>query len=187
MPRTQPNASLQVVEEDHVRGTSQAPVTILVYGDYECPYTRAFELSLVQLRRRDGGVFRSVFRYFPLREIHPHAQSAAEAAEAVHALAGADAFWLMHDGLFAHQDELDPAGLETRAAEAGVGSTALRPVLESHRFADRVERDVRSGEVNGVNATPSIFINGEVYGGSRDVASLRRILKTRAHAGTDDG
>jgi protein-disulfide isomerase len=187
MPKTQPNASLQVIEDDRVRGASDAPVTILVYGDYECPYTRAFELSLAQLRRRNGGVFRSVFRYFPLREIHPHAQSAAEAAEAVHALAGADAFWLMHDGLFAHQDELDQAGLEKLATAAGVGPTALRPVLESHRFADRVERDVRSGEVNGVDATPSIFINGEVYGGSRDVASLRKILKTLADAGSDDG
>ena len=111
MPTTHPDTSLHVVDGDHVRGASEAPVTILVYGDYECPYTRAFELSLAQLRRLDGGAFRSVHRYFPLREIHPHAQMAAEAAEAVYALGGADAFWRMHDGLFAHQDHLDPPGL----------------------------------------------------------------------------
>jgi len=167
------NPSLQVVADDHVRGPVDAAVTILVYGDYECPHTRALELALARLRRLDVGPFRSVFRHFPLRHVHPLAQRAAEAAEAVYTLAGADAFWVMHDGLFAHQDELDAAGLERRAAEAGVDPIALRAVLETHRLADRVERDILSGRANGARGTPSVFINGVRYLGKRDVPSLR--------------
>ena len=176
MPETRPDATLQVNEADHTRGPAGAPTTVLVYGDYECPHTRALELSLARLRRLDGDAFRSVVRYFPLREIHPHAQRAAEAAEAVFALGGADAFWVMHDGLFAHQDNLDPAGLERRAAEAGVDPMALRAALEAGRFAERVERDVRSGEANGVGGTPSVFINAKRYRGARDVASLHEAI-----------
>jgi NhaA family Na+:H+ antiporter len=178
MSKTQSNTSLQIIEGDHVRGASDAPSTILVYGDYECPYTRAFELSLAQLRRRDGNGFRSVYRYFPLRKIHPHAQNAAESAEAVYALAGAEAYWFMHDGLFAHQDHLDQPGLERQGVTAGVDPLALRAMLASHRFAERVERDVRSGEANAVHATPSIFIDGEFYFGAYDVESLREHLAT---------
>jgi protein-disulfide isomerase len=180
MSKTQSDTSLQVVDGDHIRGAIEAPVTIIVYGDYECPYTRAFESSLADLRRLDGNAFRSVFRNFPLREIHPHARDAAEAAEAVYALRGAEAFWLMHDGLFAHQHHLDPAGLERQGEMAGVDPMALRAVLDNHRFAERVERDIRSGEANGVDGTPSIFIDGEFYTGARDVRSLREFLATKA-------
>src|SRR6266436_6012695 len=101
--------TLTVTKDDHVRGSG--PVTILVYGDYECPYTRALELVIAQLRDRNGDSFRYVYRYFPLREIHPHAEMAAEAAEAVFALAGPDAFWVMHDALFANQYDLEPDSL----------------------------------------------------------------------------
>jgi protein-disulfide isomerase len=176
MAETRPDTTLQVVEGDHTRGPAGAATTVLVYGDYECPHTRALELSLARVRRLDGDAFRSVFRSFPLREIHPHAQRAAEAAEATYALGGVDAFWVMHDGLFAHQDHLDQAGLERRAAEAGVDPMALRAALEARRFADRVERDVDSGRANGVDGTPSIFINGGRYLGTRDVASLREAI-----------
>lgn len=179
MSKIQPDTSLQVVDGDHIRGPRAAPVTILVYGDYQCPYTRAFEQSLAHLRQVDGNTFRSVFRHFPLREIHPHAQNAAEAAEAVYALGGAESFWLMHDGLFAHQDQLDQIGLELRAAMAGVDPLALRAALADYRFAERVERDVRSGRANVVSLTPSIFIDGEYYFGARDVRSLRQFIATK--------
>jgi protein-disulfide isomerase len=174
------NTSLQIVDGDHVRGPSEAVATIIVYGDYQCPYTRAFEQSLALLRRRDGDVFRSVYRHFPLREIHPHAQDAAEAAEAVYALGGAEAFWLMHDGLFAHQDRLDRRGLERQGAATGVDPLEMRAALGDHRFVQRVERDVRSGLANVVGGTPSIFIDGEFYFGARDVRSLRAFLATKA-------
>ena len=176
MPESHPTSTLDVAEGDHVRGANVAPTTVLIYGDYECPHTRALELALSRLRRLEPNAFRSVFRHFPLREIHPNAQMAAEAAEAVYALAGPDAFWVMHDGLFAHQDELDPAGLERRGAEAGVDTAALRAALEAHSFAERVEQDVESGAANGVHGTPSVFINSQRYGGPRDVASLRQAV-----------
>jgi len=170
--------TLTVGKDDHVRGSATAPVTILVYGDYECPYTRALELVIEQLRRRDSDSFRYVFRYFPLREIHPHAELAAEAAEAVFAIAGADAFWRMHDALFANQYDLEPDSLERYAAAAGVDARAYRKAIARHQFAERVERDVQSGIANGVEGTPSIFINGERYHGSRAVSSLREAIAT---------
>ena len=166
-------------KDDHVRGSERAPVTMLVYGDYECPYTRALELVVRQLRMRDGDAFRYVYRYFPLREIHPHAQLAAEAAEAVFAQRGADAFWRMHDDLFADQYHLEPEDLVQRAIHAGVNERAFRQALQAHQFADRVERDVQSGIANGVEGTPSIFVNGERYHGKRDERSLREAIADR--------
>jgi protein-disulfide isomerase len=168
--------TLTVGTDDHVRGSATAPVTILVYGDYECPYTRALELVIEQLRRRDSDSFRYVFRYFPLREIHPHAELAAEAAEAVFALAGPDAFWRMHDALFANQQDLEPANLERQATAAGAERRAVREALANGRFAERVERDVQSGIANGVDGTPSVFVNGRRYVGGRDIATLREVV-----------
>jgi len=168
--------SLNIGNDDHVRGSVTAPVTVLVYGDYECPYTRALELVIGQLRRRDGDSFRYVYRYFPLREIHPHAEMAAEAAEAVSALAGADAFWRMHDALFADQYDLEPQDLERQATAAGADGRAYRKAMAARQFAARVERDVQSGTANGVEGTPSIFINDERYHGRRDEGSLREAI-----------
>jgi len=168
--------TLKVEKDDHVRGSG--PVTILVYGDYECPYTRALELVIMQLRRRDSDSFRYVYRYFPLREIHPHAQLAAEAAESVYAIGGADAFWRMHDALFADQYHLEPDDLEQRATETGVNLREYLSAMAAHKYADRVEHDVQSGIANGVEGTPSIFINGERYHGKRDEGSLRQAIKS---------
>ena len=168
--------TVTVDKADHVRGSG--PVTILVYGDYECPYTRALELVIRQLLTRDGDTFRYVYRYFPLREIHPHAQMAAEAAETVSALAGPDAFWRMHDALFADQYHLEAPDLEDRATATGVNMRAYLTAMQTHQFAERVERDVQSGSANGVEGTPSVFINGERYRGKRDEGSLREAIKS---------
>src|SRR5436190_5625127 len=127
--------TVTVDKDDHVRGSG--PVTILVYGDYECPYTRALELVIMQLRRRKSDSFRYVFRYFPLREIHPHAEMAAEAAEAVAALGGSEKFWIMHDTLFANQYDLEQESLERYATAAGVDARAYRKAAAAHQFADR--------------------------------------------------
>jgi protein-disulfide isomerase len=166
--------TVTVEKDDHVRGSG--PVTTLVYGDYECPYTRALELVILQLRTRDEISFRYVYRYFPLREIHPHAEIAAEAAESVSALGGPDAFWRMHDALFADQYHLEREDLVQRAINAGVNERAFRLALQTQQFAGRVERDVQSGSASGVEGTPSIFINGERYRGRRDEASLRKAI-----------
>jgi NhaA family Na+:H+ antiporter len=172
MSELQSEVALNVGTADHVRGSTPAPVTMLVYGDYECPYTRELELSVARLRRVAGDSFRYMFRYLPLRDIHPHAQMAAEAAEAVYALVGRDGFWLMHDALFANQDDLGVDNLERQATTAGVDQRAFRAALQARRFAERIERDVRSGRANGVDGTPSVFINGERYRGARDTATL---------------
>ena len=172
----QTGTTLNVGKDDHVRGSSTAPVTMLVYGDYECPYTRELEVSVARLRRPDHASFRYAFRYFPLREIHPHAQMAAEAAEAVYSLAGQDAFWKMHDALFANQEDLEGDNVERQATAAGVDPRAFRAALKTHRFAERIERDVQSGRANGVDGTPSVFINGQRYLGGHDVASLREAV-----------
>ena len=176
MAQSHTDNSLGVTEGDHVRGIDTPTATVLVYGDYQCPHTRTLELVLNRLRRREPNAFRSVFRHFPLRDIHPHAQQAAEAAEAVYALAGPDAFWIMHDGLFAHQDQLDRAGIEARGTEAGIDPSALRAAVEAGRFAVRIQRDVESGAANGVDRTPSVFIDGERYLGPRDVAALHEAV-----------
>jgi len=168
--------TVTIDKADHVRGSG--PVTILVYGDYECPYTRALELVIRQLRTRNGDSFRYVYRYFPLREIHPHAQLAAEAAESVYAIGGADAFWRMHDSLFADQYHLEAPDLEERATATGVNMRAYLTAMAAHKYADRVERDVQSGIANGVEGTPSIFINGERYRGKRDEGTLREAIKS---------
>ena len=179
MNELQSGATLNVGSTDHVRGSTTAPVTMLVYGDYECPYTRELELSVTGLRRLDGDSFRYVFRYFPLREIHPHAQLAAQAAETVYSLAGQDAFWIMHDALFANQDDLEVDNLERQATAAGVDQSAFRAALATRQITDRIERDVLSGRANGVNGTPSLFINGERYRGARDIATLRAAIATQ--------
>ena len=166
--------TVTVEKDDHVRGSG--PVTTRVYGDYECPYTRALELVILQLRTRDEIPFQYVYRYFPLREIHPHAEIAAEAAETVSALGGPDAFWRMHDALFADQYHLEREDLVQRAINAGVNERAFRLALQTQQFAGRVERDVQSGSASGVDGTPSIFINGERYRGRRDEASLRKAI-----------
>lgn len=149
---------------------------MLVYGDYECPYTRQLEMAVAGLRHVDYASFRYVFRYFPLREIHPHAEMAAEAAEAVYSLLGQDAFWEIHDALFANQDDLGREKLEQHATAAGADPIAFRVALKTPRLAERIERDVQSGEANGVEGTPSVFINGERYLGARDLATLRAVV-----------
>jgi protein-disulfide isomerase len=177
MAKTRTQSTLDVTESDHVRGPARAPATILVYGDYECPYTKALEVALARLRESDGTSFRTVFRNFPLREIHPHAEAAAEAAEAVAALAGEEAYWRMHDGLFAFQANLDTVGLMDRASESGASPTAVRDAVERHEFAGRVERDLKSGQAAGVNVTPTVFINDERYDGLRNVPGLREAIQ----------
>jgi len=176
----EPRVTFTVNADDHIRGLNTAPVTMLVYGDYECPYTRQLELSLAPLRHSGGDAFRYVFRYFPLRDIHPHAEAAAEAAEAVYALAGQGAFWVMHDALFANQRDLEVDNLERLATAAGADPSAVHAALKAHRFAGRIERDVRSGRANGVEGTPSVFINGERYLGARDTATLRAAVAPKS-------
>jgi Na+/H+ antiporter NhaA len=163
---------------DHVRGDPEAPVTLVEYGDYECPYCGRAAPVVKELLERFDGRLRFVFRHLPLIDVHPNAALAAQAAEA----AGEQGkFWEMHDRLFEHQDDLDPHDLARHAAEIGLDVVAFEEDLRSHRFAGRVAQDVNSADEAGVAGTPSFFINEIRYRGAYDVETLSAVL---ARAGT---
>lgn len=161
--------AVPVSDRDHVKGPIAAPVTIVEYGDYECPFCGAAHLVLKELENRVGSRVRFVFRHFPLTRIHPHAQHAAEAAEA----AGAQGrFWAMHDTLFEHQRALDDAHLLSYAAALGLDVERFARELSAHVYAPRVREDFMSGVRSGVNGTPTFFINGRRHDGTFELESL---------------
>lgn len=144
---------------DHRQGPLDAPVELVLYGDYECPYTARAIVITAALRGEFGDGLRFVFRNFPLREIHPHAQLAAEAAEAAAAVGDAQ-FWAMHGRLFAEQAHLDAAHLAALAAEVGLDPARFGHELAAHSHAARIQADVDSGLASGVEGTPTFFLNG---------------------------
>jgi protein-disulfide isomerase len=152
-----------VSDGDHVLGIADAPVTLLEYGDYECPYCYRAHPIIATLRGRLGDRLRFVFRNFPLTEIHPHALHAAIAAESVAASAGAERFWQMHGAIYEHQqdspDALDDGHLLGYAKAVGADPATVKRDLESSRFVERVRADLMSGVRSGVNGTPTFFIN----------------------------
>jgi protein-disulfide isomerase len=157
---------------EHVLGNPDAPVTVLEYADFECPYCAAAAPVLKQLVEESDGRVRLVFRHFPLAGNHPHALTAALAAEA----AGAQgAFWPMHDLLFARQDRLSDVALRAYAEELGldgdqvVGETA-------QRFAAKVAADFEQGLADEVAGTPTVVVDGELFSGRVELAALRRAL-----------
>jgi protein-disulfide isomerase len=170
---TRTRLTLPVSERDHTRGPSDAPATLLEYGDYECPHCGAVYPVVEALREKLGDLMRFAYRHFPLSQMHPHAELAAEAAEA----AGAQGkFWDMHDALFTHQDALDGAHLLLYAAAIGLDTGAFRRDLEMQTYAPRVREDFISGVRSGVNGTPTFFINGIRYDGSRDFVTMYAVL-----------
>jgi protein-disulfide isomerase len=169
-----PHLTLPVGERDHVQGPATAPVTLVEYGDYECPYCGEAYPIVKVVQRRLGDRLRFVFRNFPLAELHPHAQQAAEAAEA----AGAQGqFWPMHDVLFEHQRALDGAHLRRYAAELGLDEGRFDRELSGHTYAGRVREDLLSGARSGVNGTPTFFLNGRRHDASYDLETLLAALE----------
>jgi protein-disulfide isomerase len=163
--------SAPVDAADHRRGASGGP-HLVVYGDFQCPYTAAAMREIDRLIER-GTVFEVVFRHFPLREIHAHAQAAAEAAEA----AGRHGrFWELHDVLFRNQLRLDAADLRRYAERIGLDLEQFEADLADPAIGARIERDVQTGVASGVDGTPSLFIDGRPYPGPRDVESLGRAM-----------
>jgi protein-disulfide isomerase len=156
---------------DHRRGGAGGP-QLVVYGDFECPYTAAAMRDIGRLLEV-GPAVEVVFRHFPLRSIHPHAQAAAEAAEAA---ARQDRFWEMHDLLFRNQLRLEPADLRRYAERLGLVLERFESDLADPAIKARVERDLESGEQSGVDGTPSLFIDGLRYRGPRDTDSLGDVI-----------
>ena len=152
-----------VTERDHSIGPSNAVVTLVEYGDFECSFCRKAYSMLQGLRRYMGDNLRFVYRHFPLAEAHPHAQHAAEAAEA----AGAQGkFWEMHDILFQSQDALEDEDLVMYAARIGIDFQRVSQQLAAGAYTRRVRDDFRGGARSGVNGTPTFFINGARYDGN---------------------
>jgi Na+/H+ antiporter NhaA len=156
-------------ERDHVRGSMDAPVTLVEYGDYECPYCGQAEDVIRELLSAFGDDLRYVWRHLPLNDVHPSAQLAAEAAEAA---AAQDAFWPMHDTLLAHQEELRPLHLRHYAEEVGLDVERFRDELRRREHLPRIAEDVASADASGVAGTPTFFINGRRHHGAYDVAAL---------------
>jgi protein-disulfide isomerase len=151
-----------VGDDDHVQGPTEAPVTIVEYGDFECSFCGQAYPIVKAIQQRLGDRLRFVFRNFPLSEAHPHAQHAAEVAEA----AGAQGkFWEMHDLLYERQQALEDADLVTYAGEIGLDVQRVARELEAGTWTPRVRAHFRSGVRSGVNGTPTFFINGERFDG----------------------
>ena len=162
-------------DRDHVRGEAGSPMRLLIYGDYECPYTRKALISVAQVRHELGDAFIYAFRNFPLTEIHPHALHAALAAEAAD-LQGK--FWEMHDLLFARQHALEDDDLAAHAREIGLDEARFRVDFADQKGRPRIDSDVASGVRNGVEGTPSLFINGQPHHESYEPESLMKALRT---------
>lgn len=161
--------TVPVGPRDHAQGPATAPITLLEYGDYECPYCGAAYRIVKMIQQQLGDQLRFVFRNFPLATIHPHAEQAAEAAEA----AGAQGkFWEMHDTLYEHQQALDDAHLVQYARSLHLDQPRFERDLLTHAFAERVREDFLSGIRSGVNGTPTFFINGLRHDGSYDLETL---------------
>jgi protein-disulfide isomerase len=180
MSRTEWGAALTVPvseERDHVQGPVDAPVTLVEYGDYECPYCGAAYPIVKEVQARLGEKLRFVFRNFPITTSHPHAEQAAEAAEAA---ASQDRFWEMHDVLYENQKRLRDPDLRDYAEQLGLDLEKFDQDLAEHVHAARVREDFMSGVRSGVNGTPTFYINGARYDDSYEADSLLAALERAA-------
>jgi Na+/H+ antiporter NhaA len=164
-------------QRDHIRGRSDAPVTLLEYGDFECPYCGHAAPVIGELLDHLPDELRYVFRHLPLTDVHPNGQIAAEAAEAA---AAQGAFWEMHDRLMSNNEEVAPADLHRHAAALGLDEERFGEDLRRRRYAARVAEDVQSADASGVSGTPTFFVNGRRHQGVYDIDTLTRAVKNAA-------
>jgi protein-disulfide isomerase len=168
--------AIAVTPQDHAAGPADAPLTLVEYGDFRCPYCGAAYGELKQVRASLGGALRFVFRHMPLTALHPMAELAAEAAEA----AAQGKFWPMHDALYEHQRQLGPALVSALATRLGLDMARFTADLRSRRYAEKVRQDSAGAERSGVQGTPAFFIDGRHYGGPYDAGTLTDELRTVA-------
>ncbi len=158
---------------DHIRGPVEAPVTVVEYGDFECPYCGKAEPAIRELLA-DFVDVRYVWRHLPLSDVHPHAEQAAEASEAATAQG---AFWEMHDLLLDHQGDLTPSDLDAYAEQLELDIERYQEELRQHHHAPRVEEDVDSADISGVTGTPTFFVNGRRHDGAYDIETLSAAVR----------
>ncbi|MDQ0393795.1 DsbA family protein [Labrys monachus] len=168
--------SQPVGPRDHAQGPADAAVTLVEYGDFECPYCGETVGVIDAVRDLMGDRLRYVFRHFPVTRLHPHAHRAAEFSEAADDIGR---FWPMHRILYDNQERLDDRSLRAYGRRLGLSEAAMADAFND-RFADRIEADFRSGIDSGVNATPTLFVNGQRYDGRRDVRGLHAALLAAA-------
>ena len=174
---------IPVTSRDHIQGEADAPVVLVEYGDYECPYCGDAYPIVNRVLQHFGPKLRYVFRHFPLTQVHPDAEPAAECAE----FAGAHKhFWEMHDGLYRNQDRLGPALLFALAEALGLPQSELRDAIVTEKYAPKIKGDFLGGVRSGVNGTPSFFVNGRQHEGSFEfahlVAAIEQHLRTAARS-----
>jgi len=169
--------TIPVGKRDHIIGPEHAAITLVEYGDFQCPYCREAYPIVKQPRDQLGARLRFAFRNFPLTRIHPQAEHAAEAAEAA---AAQGAFWPMHDRLFERQFALEDENLVEYATELGLDADRLAGELAAGTHRDRVRDDFMSGVKSGVNGTPTFFINGQRHDGGYELASLLAAMEVKA-------
>jgi Na+:H+ antiporter, NhaA family len=161
-------------ERDHMRGGADAPVTLVEYGDFQCPYCGEAYPVVNELLERFGDQLRFVFRHMPLPDLHPRAPAAAEAAEAA---AAQGRFWDMHDRLFEHQHQLSYDALRDHAAALGLDLERFDRELREGVHKARVDEDFASGAGGGIPSTPRFFVNGAIHLGSANEPELRRVIE----------
>ena len=166
--------TLPVGPRDHVRGSDSAPVTLVEYGDFECPQCAAARPIVARVADTFGDRLRFVFRHFPLTNAHPNAQHAAEEAEWASAL---NVFWPMHEALYAAQNSLSDRRMLELAAGLGLSGAELQRAWTAHSFIARVKEDFASGLASGVTGTPSFFINGVRHEAGWDELALSHAIE----------
>lgn len=168
---------IPIDDQDHVIGPSGAPVTLVEYGDYQCPHCQAAWPEVEQVLRRYGNNLRYVYRHFPIWTMHPMAKPAAEAAE----FAGHHrVFWDMHSALFANGHQLSRPILLALASAQGLDPVELAAALDQHDYARKVDADLLGGVRSGVNGTPCFFINGARHNGRYDATALSMAIDLAA-------
>lgn len=165
--------TIGINSRDHVSGPADAPVTLVEYGDYECPYCGEAYPVLKAVQEALGQQLRFVFRNFPIAELHPHAVAAAEFAEEA---ATQGKFWEAHDMLYENQQALSTADLLRYGQALGLNLQALEAAFDG-AYDAKIEGDFRGGVRSGVNGTPCLFLNGERYDGPRDPGSLIAVMR----------
>jgi protein-disulfide isomerase len=163
-----------VGKQDHIQGPATAAVTLVEYGDYQCPFCGNIQPVIKKLRKHYGDQLRFVFRNFPQVRVHAYAQRAAEAAEAAD---GQGKFWEMHDYLYDHQEALDVENLARAATVLGLDKVKFDREVAERVYADRVQRDIQSGNDSGVGGTPTIFINGVRNDDDDDFETLKATIE----------
>jgi protein-disulfide isomerase len=172
---------IPVAQDDHILGPTNAPVTLVEYGDYECPYCGAAYPIVNQVLQYFGPKLRYVFRHFPLTQVHPNAEPAAESAE----FAGAHRrFWEMHNGLYENQDRLGPPLLFELAEALGLPQSELRVSIATEKYAPKIKSDFLGGVRSGVNGTPSFFVNGRQHEGGFEFSDLVSAIEPHLPAST---